>query len=52
MLDERYEDEIGEVSGTGGSHKRVSWAGGVLFAKDDDEYHDPWSKKGKRNPLC
>ena len=25
VVDDRYEDGVGDVSGTGGEHKRVSW---------------------------
>lgn len=34
--DERYEDGVGDVSGSGGHKRDVSWNSGVLFAKDDD----------------
>lgn len=33
-MNERHEDGVGQTSGTGGEHKRVSWNSRVLFAKD------------------
>lgn len=49
LSDDRYEDGVGSTSGSGGdgSHKRVSWNTGRVRFADDEEFHDPWSKKGK-----
>lgn len=54
MNDDRELDEtgLGDDFPGGDNRNRVAWNSRVLFAKDDDEYHDPWSKKGKRSPLC